>query len=126
MMELDQSGDRPIYIVLAEWIEDSILSGIWPEGSQIPSVAEMSAHFRINHVTALRGVSILADRGMLYKKRGIGMFVAEGAAELIKKERREEFYERYIRTAIEEAKKLGITEDDIIRMIGRDRHETDA
>ncbi len=126
-MELLQTGDKLIYVSLAEWIEDNILSGAYPEGAQIPSVADLSAAFRINHVTALRGISILTDRGIIYKKRGIGMFVAEGAPHKIREQRAEEFYDKYVHTTVSEAKKLGISADELTDMIKRGYgNETDS
>ena len=118
-MVLPQNSDKLIYISLADWIEDSILSGIYPEDSQIPSVAELSANFRINHITALRGISILTDLGIIYKKRGIGMFVARGAMEKIRQRRRDDFYDKYIRSAVAEAKKLGLSEDEMTELVKR-------
>ena len=118
-MVLPQNSDKLIYISLADWIEDSILSGIYPEGTQIPSVAELSTTFRINHVTTLRGISILTDLGIIYKKRGIGMFVAEGAAEKIRQRRRDDFFDKYIRSAAAEAMKLGLTEEEMIELVKR-------
>ena len=118
-MVLPQNSDKLIYISLADWIEDSILSGIYPEDSQIPSVAELSANFRINHITALRGISILTDLGIIYKKRGIGMFVARGAVEKIRQRRRDDFYDKYIRSAVAEAKKLGLSEDEMTELVKR-------
>lgn len=118
-MVLPQNSDKLIYVSLADWVEDSILSGIYPEGAQIPSVAELSANFRINHVTALRGISILTDLGIIYKKRGIGMFVAEGAAEKIRQRRRDDFFDKFIRSAAAEAKKLGLSEEEMIELVKR-------
>ncbi|MDO5403099.1 MAG: GntR family transcriptional regulator, partial [Eubacteriales bacterium] len=64
-----------------------------------------------------KGINILVDLGVLYKKRGIGMFVSEGAKESIKKKRRESFYDNYIKAMITEAGSLGITKDEVIKMI---------
>lgn len=113
----DFDGEKPIYIQMAEWIEGNILTGAFPEETQIPSTTEISAMYRINPATALKGVNILVDKGIIYKKRGLGMFVSSGAAQKIRSERRQEFCDRYIKSLISEATKLGITKNEIINMI---------
>ena len=71
--------DRPIFQQIAEQLEEAILSGAYPEESQVPSITEYSVQYRINPATALKGINLLVDAGLLYKKRGVGMFVASGA-----------------------------------------------
>ncbi len=118
-------GEKPIYILMAEWVEENILTGAFPEESQIPSTTEISAMYKINPATALKGVNILVEKGIIYKKRGLGMFVCEGAAAKIRSERREDFFEKYVKTLVSEANKLSITKDEIIKMIekGCDENE---
>ena len=70
---------RPIFVQIAEQIENDILEGTLPEESQVPSTNDFAAFYRINPATAGKGVNRLVDEGLLYKKRGIGMFVATGA-----------------------------------------------
>lgn len=111
--------ERPIFIQIAEGIEDAILSGAFKEESQIPSITEFSVNYRINPATALKGINILVEEGIIYKKRGIGMFVAEGAVQQLKGKRREQFFDNYIRNLIEEAARLGITKDEVISMLER-------
>ena len=79
-------GEKPIFLQLAEQLEDGILSGAYPEGSQVPSITEYAATYKINPATALKGINQLVNAGLLYKKRGIGMFVAEGAQENLRKQ----------------------------------------
>lgn len=114
-MDLSQSNEL-IYIRLKEWLEDKILSGDFPENSKIPSVAELSVSFKLNHITVLKSVGILSDNGIIYKKRGVGMFVSEGAVKKIQEERHNEFYEKYILPAAREAKKLGIEIGELLDM----------
>lgn len=106
-----------IYVRLADWIEDEILAGTFAEETQIPSVADLSANFKINHITALKGISILTENGIIYKKRGVGMFVAEGAVKKLRKRRQKEYAGKYLKTAANEAKKLGIEFDELIEMM---------
>lgn len=116
-MNLSQSSDKMIYIQLADWLEDEILAGTFPEETQIPSVADLSANFKINHMTTLKGIAVLTDSGIIYKKRGVGMFVSEGAVKKLRARRQKEFCGRYLKTAASEAKKLGIELDELIEMI---------
>ncbi|MCF0123068.1 MAG: GntR family transcriptional regulator [Ruminiclostridium sp.] len=112
-------GDKPIFLQLAEQLQAGILSGAYPEGSQVPSITEYAATYKINPATALKGINLLVSDGLLYKKRGIGMFVAEGAQAAIRKQRSEEFYRNYIETVVREAKNLGLTADQLKELIQR-------
>src|SRR5690349_13182625 len=99
---------RPIFVQIAEQIENDIIAGQLAEETQVPSTNEFAAFYRINPATALKGVSTLVDEGILYKKRGIGMFVAEGARERLVTKRRDQFQADFIRPLVAEAAKLGI------------------
>ncbi|MDF2925703.1 MAG: GntR family transcriptional regulator [Paenibacillaceae bacterium] len=110
---------KPIFVQIAERIEDDILEGRLPEESQVPSTNQFAAYYQINPATAAKGVNLLVDQGILYKKRGIGMFVASGSLEQVRKKRQEQFYEQYVVTMVREAGKLGITAQQLIEMIRR-------
>lgn len=118
-MQLNFEDKKPIFLQIAEQIEDAILSGAFPEESQIPSTTEISVSFKINPATALKGINILVDNGIVYKKRGIGMFVSTGAVEILREKRKREFYDKYILKLTTEAKRLNLSKDDIIAMIER-------
>lgn len=118
-MYLKLNDDRPIFIQLAEGIEDGILSKAFLEESQIPSTTEISVNYKINPATALKGMNLLVDQGIIYKKRGVGMFVATGAVEKIFNKRKQSFFETYIEALYEESEKLKLSKDEIISMIER-------
>lgn len=118
-MKLDLDQEKPIFIQIAEGIEDGILTGAFPEESQIPSITEFSVNYKINPATALKGINLLVDEGIIFKKRGVGMFVAKGAISQLQKKRQDQFYDNYISRLIDEAKRLNITSDEIIAMIER-------
>jgi len=118
-LQINFEDERPIFIQIAEQIEDAILSGAYPEESQIPSSTEISVGLRINPATVLKGINILVDSGLVYKKRGIGMFVATGAVKILREKRKKEFYDKYILKLAAEAKRLNLSKDDIIAMIER-------
>jgi DNA-binding transcriptional regulator YhcF (GntR family) len=108
---------RPIFTQIAEQIENDIISGALPEETQVPSTNEFAAFLRINPATAGKGVGLLVDAGVLYKKRGIGMFVAEGARARLVSERRERFRDQYLAPLLAEARKLGIDDAQLVRLI---------
>ncbi len=118
-MNLNLENEKPIYIQLADWISDNILSGQFKEEEQIPSTTEISVTYKVNPATALKGVNLLVEKNVVYKKRGLGMFVSDGAVEILKKERQCEFYDNFVKVMICEAKKLGLTKDEIIKLIER-------
>ena len=111
---------RPIFLQIAEQLENDIIDGSLGEETQIPSTNELAAYLRINPATAGKGVNLLVDAGILYKKRGIGMFVAEGARERLTAQRRESFREQFIEPLLTEARKLGITPTELARLIEGD------
>ncbi|WP_246846410.1 GntR family transcriptional regulator [Humibacter ginsenosidimutans] len=114
---------KPIFQQIAEQIENDIISGTLPEESQVPSTNEFASFHRINPATAGKGVGLLVDDGILYKKRGIGMFVAAGARERLLAKRRESFRADFVVPLIAEAKSLGITPAQLQHLI---THEGEA
>lgn len=108
---------RPIFVQIAERIENDILEEALPEETQVPSTNQFAAFYQINPATAAKGVNLLVDEGILYKRRGIGMFVAAGAREKLMEKRRKLFYEQYVAAMLLEAKKLGITTEQLTAMI---------
>lgn len=118
-MKINADIDKPIFQQIREGIEDAILSGAFPEGSQIPSITEISVSYQINPATALKGVNLLVENNIVYKKRGVGMFVCDGAVDRLMDNRRKEFFDKYVSSLVSEAKKLNISENDIKQMIER-------
>ena len=118
-MLINFEDERPIFVQIAEGIEDAILGGAFLEESQIPSTTEISVSYKINPATALKGINLLVDSGILFKKRGVGMFVTPGATKKLIEKRRNLFYENYITRLIDEAKRLGIAQTEITAMIER-------
>lgn len=124
-MKLELSSKRPIFIQIAEQIEEAIFIGSFPEEMQIPSTTDISTAYKINPATVLKGMNLLVDCKIIYKKRGIGMFVCEGAVSRIREKRQECFYDEFIRKLIDEAKKLDIEKKDIISLIERGYEDAD-
>jgi DNA-binding transcriptional regulator YhcF (GntR family) len=112
--------NRPIFMQIAERIEDDIIEGSLPEETQVPSTNQFASFYQINPATAAKGVNLLVDQGILYKKRGVGMFVSAGAHVKLIEKRREQFYKQFIVTMLLEAEKLGITTEQLMEMIRRE------
>ena len=109
-----QNQEKSIYIQISEMIENDILRDVLLEDERVPSTNELAKLYAINPATAAKGINILVDAGILYKKRGIGMFVSDGAKEVIRTKRKAQFYENYVSEIVNEAKTLGITKAELI------------
>ena len=109
--------EKSIYLQISEMIENDILRDILMENEKVPSTNELAKLYAINPATAAKGINILVDNGVVYKKRGIGMFVSVGAKEMIKEKRKGEFYENYIKRILQEAAALGISQKELIDMV---------
>lgn len=123
MSGFDES--RPIFMQLAEAVEDGILNGAYPEEGQIPSITEYAAALKINPATALKGVNLLVDGGLIYKKRGVGMFVQAGARQKLLERRKEAFYETRMKPVAREGRALGLTIGSLCEMMKRGYEDGD-
>lgn len=116
-MDINLDSTLPIYIQIAESIENMILEGKLAEEKQAPSTNQLADFYKLNPATARKGLNILVDQGVLYKKRGLGMFVKEGAVKMIRQQRKNAFAEEFIGELIAECKKLDISITEVIEMI---------
>ena len=123
MAGFDES--RPIFLQLAEMLEDGIISGAFPEEGQIPSISEYSAALKINPATALKGINLLVEDGLVYKKRGVGMFVSTGAKKKLLHKRRENFYVNLAKPTAREARALGLSLEELQKMMERGYNDGD-
>jgi GntR family transcriptional regulator len=115
MAGLDEG--TPLFAQVAERLAADIADGGLAEGERVPSTNELAAFYRINPATAARGINVLADEGLLDKRRGIGMFVAAGARATLLARRRAGFADRYVQPLLTEATRLGIDSDELIALI---------
>ena len=116
-MNTNLQDDKPIFQQIAETIQSRILEGLIKEGEQIPSTNEIAKHYQINPATAAKGINQLVEQNIVFKKRGIGMFVAEGAREIILEKRKTNFYIDYMVPLKLEAKKLGMSVEEIKQLL---------
>lgn len=108
---------KPIFQQVADRICDDILSGASPEDTQVASTNDLALFLRINPATAGKGINLLVDRGILYKKRGIGMFVAPGARKLVLQEREAKFADVQLKEFVSLAQSLGLSLETVTHLI---------
>ena len=108
---------KPIYEQIKDWLADQIIDETLVENDKVPSTNDIVNYFKVNHITVSKGVTQLVEDGVLYKKRGVGMFVAEGARKTLLQKRKNDFVDEYLKPMLEEARKLDLTEQDIQKLI---------
>ena len=104
----------PIYLQIANGIKDEVLSGTLKEDEQIMSTNQYAAFYQINPATAAKGFAQLVEEGVLYKKRGIGMFVSPDARQRLRSRRRERFFADVVDPMLAEARMVGVGVDEIV------------
>lgn len=114
---INPDNDKPIYLQVVDMIENEIILNRLLEDDQVPSTNEFSKVYNINPATARKGLNILAENNIVYKKRGLGMFVTKEARSIILKKRQKDFFDIVLPETIKEAKRLEISFDDILKYI---------
>lgn len=117
MVILNQDGMKPIYVQIAEWLETEILSGNIKDDEKIYSQYQLAEMFTINPATAGKSLNILANENIVYKKRGLGMFVSPNAQQQILEKRKIQIMEKMVLELVIESKRLDMGEEDLIAMI---------
>lgn len=113
------SDQTPIYRQIADQIRQDILTGRIQEEEKVMSTNQYAAFYRINPATAQKAFQSLVEEGILYKQRGIGMFVSPGAREMLRKQHRESFLEDVLKPMLEQARAVGISDEELIGYITR-------
>lgn len=128
-MKLLIEGMKPIYLQIAEWLETEILYGAIGIDEKVYSQYQLAEMYNINPATAAKGLTILAEAHILYKKRGLGMFVSADAAQLIRNRRKNDTLKNLVIEVIAEAQRLGLSTAELILIIqeltdkGRDQSD---
>ena len=117
------SDQSLIYLQIAQMLEDDILRGVYREEEQVPSTNELARAYNINPATAAKGINLLVADGVLYKRRGIGMFVSPGAGEKVLEKRRAAFYESYVRPLVREGRSLKLSSQELLDMVAKAAQE---
>ena len=116
-MILNSESMKPIYVQIAEWLETEILNGNIPEDERIYSQYQLAEMFNVNPATAAKGLNLLADEEIVYKQRGLGMYVSIHAKRSILKKRKDRLLREQVRALVLEAKCLDVGEEELVRLI---------
>ncbi|MDN5342207.1 MAG: hypothetical protein PWP28_1082 [Oceanotoga sp.] len=119
-IKINYSSNTPLFIQIAQAIEDDIISGIYKEDEMIISTTQLSKLLSINPTTAVKAVGLLNEENILYKKRGVGMFVSKGALEIIIEKRKNEFFNKKVKEFLDEAFKIGLNTNQIIEILRKE------
>ncbi|WP_017186985.1 GntR family transcriptional regulator [Alkalibacillus haloalkaliphilus] len=122
-MILNHESMKPIYIQIAEWLETEIIKGNLDVDDKIYSQYQLADLLNINPATAGKGLTKLLDDGIVYKKRGLGMFVTENAREHILLRRKNETLKVMIEDLVKEANYLQVSNEELLRMIEATRNK---
>lgn len=123
---MDFQSEKPIYIQVAEIIEREVLKGNIKANEQVPSTTDFTKIYQINPATSMKGLNLLVEEGILYKKRGLGFFVSEEGKEIILNKRRKDFFNEFLPNFIEEIELLELDKVEIIKLlIGERNHDRD-
>ncbi|MFI3252696.1 MAG: GntR family transcriptional regulator [bacterium] len=114
------NNNEPIFIQIARWIENRIIDGTYKEETQIMSTTEMSLLYKVNPATILKGYNLLIDKNIIYKKRGLGMFVNTGALDLLVENKKTILLSNEVSKLIKQAKALKITKEELISEIEKE------
>lgn len=117
MLILNHDGTLPIYVQIAQWLETEILAGHIKNNEKVYSQYQLAEMFNINPATAAKGLTMLADEQIVYKKRGLGMFVTEHAQQIILTKRKEQTLKKLVQELVAEAKRLHVSHGELIEMI---------
>jgi GntR family transcriptional regulator len=112
-------GREPIYLQIADQIRQDVVSGVLAEEEQVMSTTQYATTYRINPATAAKAFAQLMDQGVLYKRRGVGMFVSPGARSRLLADRRERFFADVVEPVAVEARMLGVPLDDVVARLRR-------
>ena len=118
-MQLNLSDQSSIYLQIAQMVEDNILRNIYCEEEQVPSTNELARIYNINPATAAKGLNLLVAEGVLYKRRGVGMFVSPDGVKLVQSKRKTAFYNHFMRSLVKESRTLGLTNEELMDMMNK-------
>ncbi|ADU30892.1 GntR family transcriptional regulator [Evansella cellulosilytica] len=122
-MKIQNDSNKPIYIQIAEWLEAEILAGSFKVDDKVYSQYQLAEMFTINPATAAKGLTMLVDERILYKRRGLGMFVSSEAKEMILNKRKSNTLVKLVKDLVQEANRLDVKEEELILMIKREKEE---
>jgi GntR family transcriptional regulator len=115
MTSIEWSDGAPIYRQLKERVVAMMLDGLLKPGDALPSVRQVAADYRLNPITVSRAYQELADEALVEKRRGLGMYVMEGASEKLLASERDRFLREEWPLVLERIQRLGLSLDKLLR-----------
>ena len=119
-MDPNWNDNQPIYRQLRDRVVAMIIEGVLNDGEALPSVRNVAAEYQLNPLTVLKGYQALVDEDLVEKRRGLGMFVKEGARKKLTRDERQRFIEEEWPVVVETINRLGIDAEELLRAI--DKH----
>lgn len=120
----DWDDSQPIYRQLRDRIVALIIDGTFKEGEAIPSVRQVASEYRINHLTVSKAYQDLVDEDLLQKRRGLGMFVAEGAQQQLLEKERKQFMETELPALLARMQRLGVSPEQLIDLLKKEKSKS--
>ena len=114
---VEWNDKQPIYRQLRDLVAQRIMDGTFPEGEAVPSVRQVAADYQINHLTVGKAYQELVDAGLLEKRRGLGMFVREGACSALTSDELHQFRQEEVPAFLERARVLGMDVNELIDLL---------
>ncbi len=112
-MTIEWNDNQPIYRQLRELVVERILDGTFAEGEAVPSVRQVASDYSINHLTVAKAYQELVEEGLLEKRRGLGMFVLEGARTALSSNEQTKFMEEELPAFAERVQVLGLDMESV-------------
>lgn len=116
-MTVEWNDKQPIYRQLRDLVAERIMDGSFPEGEAVPSVRQVASDYQINHLTVGKAYQELVDAGLLEKRRGLGMFVREGACKSLTSDEKQQFIDEEVPAFLDRAKVLGMEIQEVVDLL---------
>ena len=116
-MSIEWNDKQPIYRQLRDMVIQRIMDGSFAEGKAVPSVRQVAADYKINHLTVGKAYQALVDMGLLDKRRGLGMFVCPGARKALTSNERDRFLSDEVPAFAEKVEQLGLDMQEVVDLL---------
>ncbi|MCC6504556.1 MAG: HTH-type transcriptional repressor YtrA [Alphaproteobacteria bacterium ADurb.BinA280] len=122
-MSVTWNDNTPIYLQLKERVVTMLLDGLLKPGEALPSVRQIAAEYQLNPITVSRAYQELTDESLIEKRRGLGMYVSEGAPQKLLNSERERFLREEWPAMLTRIERLGLSLDNLLQLAKKERAE---
>ncbi len=116
-MKITWNDKDPLYRQLHDKLVELIVEGVLPEGAPLPSIREISSEHRINHITVAKAIQMLVDEGFVEKRRGVGMYVAQGATSALTGAEKQRFLRKEWPLICKKIQRLGLSPEELLKAV---------